>query len=186
MENKKDKKVLLLVILALIILALGGFVVYDKLIKKETCDCPKTECICEKCECPEKECQCEKCEEKTNNCPQVTCNCKENDDASYYTNLLDNVKYQNLSRPDNYIIFNTKDKTWKATRNNCHGYDDVSGKYSIEKGKIILTGDTFESGKNEFSIISGNYNEEILLIYDNNQGIQGCSEQEYFVAENLK
>ena len=170
MENKKDIKVVLLIVFVLIALALGGFILYDKLIKKETCECPKNECICEKCE------------EK--NYPTKECQCKENKDVSYYTKLLNNVKYRNISRPDNYIEFNTKDMTWKANFNNCHGYDEINGKYTIENSKIILTGNDFEDGKNTFSIISGNYNEEIQLIYDINRGIQGCSEQEYFVAEN--
>ena len=180
MENKSNTKGVFLIVFAVISLLLGGFIIYDKLLKKETCNCPKTDCQCEKCK------ECEKCEENnnTNNCPTKECQCKEDKDVSYYTQLLNNVKYRNLSRPDNYITFDTKDMTWKATYNNCHGYNEIAGKYTIENNEIILTSETFEDGKNEFSIVSGNYSGDIILIYDVNRGVQGCSEQEYFVAEN--
>ena len=49
MENKKDMKGILLIAFAIISLSLGGFIIYDKVLKKESFNCPKNDCQCEKC-----------------------------------------------------------------------------------------------------------------------------------------
>ncbi len=168
MENEKNKNVVLLVVFIVLSLLLAGFIIYDKVLNKSTSECPKCNCQCEKCE------VCKKCEEKS-----------ENLDEDYYHDLISGVKYKNLSRPDNYIQFNVGNKTWKAARNSCHGYEDISGTYTIEKNEIILKGDFFEGGKNVFTMVSGNYSGDIILIYDKDGDVEGCSEQNYFVSETF-
>ena len=50
MENKKDMKGILLIVFAIISLSFGGFIIYDKVLKKESFNCPKNDCQCENSE----------------------------------------------------------------------------------------------------------------------------------------
>lgn len=83
MEKKSDLKGVLLGVFLVISLLLGGFIVYDKLLKKEGQLKCKEECQCEKCEA---------CEKNT-----TGCNCPSCDSTStvFYQNMVKNRKTTN-------------------------------------------------------------------------------------------
>ena len=165
MENKSDKKGILLVVFIVMALLLAGFIVYDKLLKKETCNCPKDECKCEKC---------------TTN------------DSKIDTDYENNYSYGGLSSKyrighdgKSYLQFNV-DGSWTAKRNECEFYDDISGTYEIKNEKIILKSSKFDSKEVALDIVSGD-GEGIYVLYQNENDenkITGCSLRKYLYIEN--
>ena len=164
MEKKKDVKGLLVIILAIIVLLFSCFVVYDKLLKKETCDCPKTECKCKKCD-----------NDKNKN------DCIESDYDSEYDNNPTQLygKYVNIKDKKSNIVFSL-DGTWKLNRNVCHGYENISGTYSVDANRIILKG-TNHDEEGILSIVSTTG--EIILLLDEERFITGCSGSRYFLIQ---
>jgi len=164
MENKSDIKGVLLVIFIVISLLLSGFVLYDKLLKKETCDCPKTDCKCEKCK------ECEKCEEK----------------------LILSTKYINKSDKNSYITFDTTNKSWYSIRNVCEGYEELRGSYFIENNKLRLLSDSFSDEKSSnyganvvFALVSNGsgHVEKMYDLIENDFYFTGCMGSDYFIAD---
>ena len=166
MENKSDTKGLLLVVFIVISVLLAGFVIYDKVLKKENCDCPKTDCQCEKCK------ECEKC----NNACDVA-----SDYLGGYGIAALTEEYKNVADKKSNIVFKA-DGTWSANRNSCHGYDNISGTYKMEENDIILSSDSLDSGKTVLTIVSGD-SSDIYLLYEKELNITGCSNRRYFVIE---
>ena len=161
MENKSDIKGILLVVFIVISILLLGFVVYDKVLKKENCNCPKNDCQCEKC--------------------------SKNDDLNNEVKLTLSSKYTNADDKKSYISFDIANGTWSFTRNNCHEYEDLSGTYSIKNNEIILKYvGTREGTEDVLKVIVDNSN-HVEKIYgdDENNGYSfaGCSSSEYFVVE---
>ena len=160
MENKSDVKGILLVVFIVISLLLAGFVLYDKLLKKDTCTCPKNDCQCEKCD---------------NSCDVAS------DYLGEYAMAFLSAKYNNVGDKKSNIVFKA-DGTWSANINSCHEYDSINGTYELEENSIILSSDDLNSGKTTLTIVSGD-SSDIYLLYEKEQNITGCSNRRYFVIE---
>ena len=105
---KKNGIMLLLVIFIIISVSMGSFVLYDKLISKDT-------------DCPGKDSQNEKIEPVYN-----------------YTKDSLAPKYINISDENNYIVFDKEKGNWNAKMNFCDSYEEIYGTYTVENDKVIL------------------------------------------------
>ncbi len=109
MENKKDMKGILLVVFAIISLSLGGFIIYDKVLKKESFNCPKNDC------------QCEKCRECENSETLDIVSVSYSSGGGYGTRLI--TAYRIITITENEIKFSNE-------------YNDYVETYDMEKGKF--------------------------------------------------
>ena len=157
-ENKNLK--IMLIIFILISVILGGFILYDKVLKKEDSKCKKDTCSCEKMD------------ENVNDKKIML--------ASKYVNTKDKASY---------ITFDSTNKTWNYYRNECHGYLTMTGTYSTEDNKVILNlsnngrtvlilshdNDNKELLQSDMISYGNDESNEVLF--------SGCSGSDYFMPE---
>lgn len=162
--EKKDVKVFLLIVFVIIAVSLSCFIVYDKFLKKETCNCSKTDC---------KE-ECEKDNDKNN--------CIESEFDSDFLPTTLYGKYVNVTDKKSIISFDN-DSTWRLNRNSCEGYQDVSGTYYFDGEKYVLISPDFYDDEMNFRIVSADTYHDIVLLFDESRMIAGCSGSSYYILE---
>ena len=163
---KKNYKDVLLIICILIVVILGAFILYDKVLKKK-----------ESCKCQEKECLCVKCTEKE-------------EEVIYSASSL-KTKYRNISDKESYISFDVSKETWEGYINECEGYGLIKGKYVDEENGIITL--KYESGDvfGTLRMVNMDNSDNIVLLKEipitNGDSasilITGCSGSPYFAIE---
>ena len=163
LENGNGTLKLLLTIFIIISVVLGGFVIYDKVLKKNNDKCSKSESSCEKSE--------ENVSNKNNN-----------------SEIKLASKYRNIKDKESYIMFDTSNGTWKFNRNECHEYGTMTGTYTIEDNKVNLN--MSNDGKAILMLLHDNYDETLLqtdkILYGDEFSdvtFAGCSTSAYFMSE---
>ena len=158
---EKEKKNIIIGVLAVVLLIAIAFICYDKFLKK-------TENV-------SKNCNCQKCE----NCEKIdnTCDLKIDYNPGEYEKKTLTAKYVNVGDKQSTIQFNS-DGTWTASRNSCHFYENLNGTYIMNENNIELHG----GNETTLTIVSG-YTDGIYLLYTNSSDldISGCSISDYYV-----
>ena len=151
MEKKNNILIILIIILSVLVGGLGSFIVYDKVLNKDTNVGDTTNE--------------NKVEENTTN---------ENDNISkednyygtytvkYYENTNEDIK----ANKESSLTLNT-DNTFVFNYNACAGMIDVKGKYEIKDNKIILSNLT--SGYQDVldGNLNGHTNLEFIIVSEN-------------------
>ena len=167
MEEKKNIVGILFGVFLTISVLLGGFIVYDKFIKKDNKpECEKTECNCEKCE----ECQeCEKCD----NTPSE-CKCPK---ESNYGEKISSFKELKLTDKNQTVKIGKKEYKLKIGKGN----DDYEpGSLYINDEMItyesylhygassdgIIVDHIYLTDKFIFTTTTGQFGEAILYVFD--------------------
>ena len=164
MEEKKNIMGILFGVFLTISIILGGFVIYDKLIKKDNkSECVKNECNCEKCE----ECQeCEKCD----NTP-AECNCPS---TSNYGEKIGSVKELNLTEKNQTVKIGNKDIKIRIGKDDDYGHLYINDELITDGRTYIACGGgdgisfnhIYLTDKFIFATVTGQFAESIFYAYD--------------------
>lgn len=164
MENKKDLMGILFGVFLTISILLGGFVIYDKLIKNnEEKDCPKTECNCEKCE------KCEECKECDNT--PTECNCPNN---SNYGEKISSLKEIKLTDKNQTFKIGKKEVKIRTGKDDDYGklyVDDELITYSTiypmnSDDDAVRIDHLYITDRFAFATFIGQFGEELFFAFD--------------------
>ena len=162
---EKNKKLIFLVcILCVLVLVLGGYIVYDKVFSEE-----------------------EKCIEKNNISDDSNVSLINKNMSNYTVSELAK-KYKSVNSVDgwgSYVEF-SNDGTWKASKGGCEGETHLlSGTFTLENNKINLeiTDGSWIPTKGELIIVSGDDGNGATLLFDKDEILVDCSYERYFVID---
>lgn len=131
-QNKSNLSSVLLGVFLVLSLLFGGFIVYDKLLKKS-----------DEQECPKTECQCEKCENKITECNCPTCS---SSNTSFYQNMVKNRKAMTENRLDGIYIVVDKNGNVYYSASKVTNAAGTKGTYKLNGYEADPSGDNSFTG----------------------------------------